>query len=378
MALGDTARAFLLLLISGVAALAQRSSIEVHSPSAKLLDTAPGRIVTASVVVANRGSQADQIAERLTLPPGCQKIAPPDLPFWVETGGQIVRVLAVLVPANMPAGRFEMHYAAQSRRDPSSSGSVDLAIQVTPVDNLELIVEQRPDMVFAGDTYPVKLRVTNHGNSRISVQLTHRSSLGFAVNADAAAFALEAGASREIVCSVKVDPAFAQHIRHAVTFDVTATSASGKTLTASQASVVEIIPRISGSRDPFHYLPMQVRLMTLAETDHVPQFQMEISGAGSLDEAGKHRARRIRCELSRRALGCGPRRPRLFAVSAHREAQPGARRGREVARRDDGRRCLLHEFALSPAQHGGTRRLRPAGTHPRLQPAGQRPAQVRR
>jgi predicted porin len=286
---GNKMRALLLLLISGAAALAQQSSIEVRSPSAKLLDTAPGRIITASVVVANSGSVTDEITERLTLPPGCQKIAPPDLPFRVEAGGQIVRVLAVLVPANMPAGRFELHYAAQSRRDPSLSGSVDLAIQVTPVDNLELVVEPRPDMVFAGDAYPVKLRVTNRGNSRISVQLTSRSSLGFAVSADAEAFTLVAGATREILCCVKVDAAFAQHIRHAVTFDVTATSPSGKTLTASQASVVEIIPRISGSRDPFHYLPMQLKLMTLAEAGHGAQFQAELSGAGSLDEAGKHR-----------------------------------------------------------------------------------------
>jgi hypothetical protein len=285
----DAARALLLWLISGAAALAQQSSVEVRSPSAKLLETAPGRIVTASVVVANRGTEADEIIERLTLPPGCQKVAPPDLPFRLEAGGQIVRVLAVLVPANMPAGRFDLHYAAQSRRDPSSSGSVDLAVQVTPVDNLELVVEPRPDVVLAGDVYPVKVRVRNHGNSRISVQLTHRSSLGFAVSADAAAFALEAGGSREIVCSVKTDKAFPKHTRHAVTFDVTATSTSGKTLTASQASVVEIIPLVSGNRDPFHYLPMQLRLMTLAETGHDAQFQAELSGAGSLDEAGKHR-----------------------------------------------------------------------------------------
>ena len=286
---GDTARALLLLLISGALALAQQPGIEVRSPSAKLIETAPGRIVTASVVVVNRGSATDEIAERLTLPPGCQKVAPPDLPFRVEAGGQIVRVLAVLVPANMPAGRFELHYAAQSRRDPSSSGSVDLAIQVAPVDGLELVVEPRPDMVFAGDTYPVKLHVTNRGNSRISVQLAHRSSLGFAVSADAAGFALEAGATRDIVCSVKIRPTFAQHIRHAVTFDITATSASGKKLVASQASVVEVVPLVNGSRDPFHYLPMLVRTMILAETDHAVQFQMELSGAGSLDEAGKHR-----------------------------------------------------------------------------------------
>lgn len=285
----DAARAVIVWLIAGAAALAQQSSVEVRSPSARLLDTAPGRIVTASVVVANRGGAADEFAEQLTLPPGCEKVAPPDVPFRLEPGGQIVRVLAILIPANMPVGRFDWRYAVQSRRDPSSSGSVDLAIQVTAVDNLELIVEPQPDMVLAGDTYPVKLRVTNRGNSRLDVQLTPRSSLGFVVTAEVNAFPLEGGASREIICRVKTDKAFARHTSHAVTFDVTASSPAGKTLTASQASVVEIVPLVSGKSDPFHLLPVQLRLTGIAETDHDAQFQAELSGTGSLDEAGKHR-----------------------------------------------------------------------------------------
>ncbi len=281
-------RSFLVGWIAMTSAFAQ-SGIEVRSPSARLLETAPGRIVTASVVVANRSGETDEFSERLTLPPGCEKVAPPDLPFRLDGGGQIVRVLAVAVPANMPAGRFELLYTAQSRRDPSSSGSVDLAIQVTPVDGLELIVEPRPDVVLAGDVYPVKLRVTNRGNSRLAVQLTQRSSLGFIVKLDASTFALEPGATREITCRVQTARAYAQHTRHAVTFDVTATSAAGKTVAASQASVVEIIPLVSGVSDPFHHLPMQLRIMALAETDHDPQMQVELSGEGSLDEAGKHR-----------------------------------------------------------------------------------------
>ena len=286
---GNVARAIVFLFLTGLSALAQRSDIEVRSPSAKLLDTAPGRTVTASVVVANRGGGNHEIIESLTLPPGCQRVAPTDLPFRLDAGGQTVRVLAVLIPSDMPAGRFELHYAARSRRDPSSSDSVAFAIQVTPVDNLELVVDPSPNLVIAGDVYRVKLRVTNRGNSRISAKLSSRSSHGFVLSTDATAFALAAGATREIVCSVKVGAAFAQHTRHAVTFDIAATSASGKSLAASQASVAEIVPRVSGSRDPFHYLPVQVRLMTLAETGHAPQFQAEISGAGSLDEAGKHR-----------------------------------------------------------------------------------------
>jgi hypothetical protein len=283
------ARALLLWLISGAVALAQQSSVEVRSPSAKLVETAPGRIVTASVVVANRGGEADEFAERLTLPPGCQQVAPPDVPFRLEAGGQIVRVLAVSIPAKMPAGQFSLRYTAQSRRDPSSMGSVDLAIQVIPVGAMEIVIDPRGDVVLAGDIYSVKLRVINGGNSRISVKLAHRSSLGFPVSADASAFALEAGASREIVCRVTTDKAFAKHTNHAVTFDATAISPTGTLLTASQAAIAEIIPLVSGNRDPFHHLPMQLRIMALAETGRAAQLQAELSGAGSLDEAGKHR-----------------------------------------------------------------------------------------
>ncbi len=283
----ELVRALILWLILATTAGAQ-SPVEVRSPSAKLLETAPGRIITASVVVANRSAEADEFSERLSLPEGCQRVAPPEVPFRLEAGGQIVRILAVMVPATMPAGQFSLRYTALSRRDPSAIGSFDFAIQVVPVDNLEIIVEPRPDVVIAGDAYFVKLRVTNRGNSRLAAQLAHCSSLGFTVTADASSFPLEAGASREIICRVQTDKAFASHTHHAVTFDVTATSVTGKPLSASQASVAELVPRASGNPDPFHHLPMQLRLTALAETGHALQFQAELSGAGSLDEAGMH------------------------------------------------------------------------------------------
>ena len=157
------------------------------------------------------------------------------------------------------------------------------------MNGLELIVEPRPDVVLAGDEYPVKLRVTNRGNSRITAQLTARSTLSFPVKMDASSFSLEAAESRDFTCTIQTDKAYAKHTQHAVTFQLAATSATGEALTARQSSVVELIPRISGSRDPFHYLPMQLKLSALSETDHTLQFQAELSGAGSLDEAGKHR-----------------------------------------------------------------------------------------
>ncbi len=285
----EAARALILWLLTAAAGLAQSAGVEVRSPSAKLLATAPGRIVTASVVVANRGSEAEDFTERLTLPVGCQKIAPADVPFRLEAGAQTVRVLAVQIPATMPAGRFDLRYLVQGRRDPSALGSVELTVQVAPVDRLELVIEPRTEPVLAGDKYPVRVRVTNHGNSRLPVRFSSRSSLGYRLLGMPTEFALEAGTSREIVGQVETDKKLAQRASHAVTCEVQATSASGEALTESQASVVELIPLISGSRDPFHRLPLQLKLSALFETDRDAQFQAELSGAGSLDEAGRHR-----------------------------------------------------------------------------------------
>ena len=286
---GEFTRALIACWLSAGAAFAQQSSVEVRSPAAKLLDTAPGKIVTASVVVANRGAEPDEFSERLILPAGCQRVAPPDIPFGLEAGGQIVRVLAIAIPAEMRAGHAVIRYSATSRRDPSSSGSFDFSVLVTPVDDLVFTVEPRPDVVLAGDKFAVKLQVTNRGNGRLAVQLTHRSSLNFPVSVDASSFALEAGATRELVATVQTGKDHAKHESHAVTFDVTATSSSGKVLTASAASVAEMIPLVSGERDPFHHFRMVVRQIAMVETGHDPQLQVELAGAGSLDEAGAHR-----------------------------------------------------------------------------------------
>lgn len=283
------APAVVLWLAALATACAQTSNVEVRSPSTKLVSATPGSIVTLSVVVGNRGGETDEFADRISLPPGCERVAPPELPFRLAPGGQVVRVLAVLVPANMPAGRHTLRYSVQSRRDPASIGLVDFEILVSSVDDLQLAIDPQSGPILAGDKYPIRLRVSNHGNSPVSARLTRRSSLGFAVSLETPEFNLEAGASREILCQVQTDKHFDRHASHVVSFDLAANSTTGKPLSASQASAVEIIPRISGKIDPYHQFPMQHRLIGIASTGQDAMMQAEFSGNGTLDEAGEHR-----------------------------------------------------------------------------------------
>lgn len=281
--------ALLLCLCGSAAAIAEPPTVEVRAPAAKLLETAPGRVVTASVVVANRGRSDGEFSEHVELPPGCQQVGPLTMPIRLNAGAEVMRILAVAVPANMPAGRCEWHYRVQNQNEPTSVAGTTFTMQVAAVDKLGLIVDPRTDLVLAGDVYPITLHLTNHGNSRLSVQVAARSSQGIPVKMKAAAFLLEGGATRDLECDVTTDKSFAQHTRHAVTFDATAITVSGKLLTASQASVVEIVPRVSGETDPFHHLPMQLRTVALSSNGQPSQFQAELTGEGSLDETGKHR-----------------------------------------------------------------------------------------
>jgi hypothetical protein len=285
----EAARALLIWLISCASAFGQESQIEIRAPAAKLIETAPGRIVTTSVTVANRTDAADEFDDRLTLPAGCQRVAPPPMPFRIDAGAEVMRVLAVFVPQNIAAGDHEVIYSAQSRRNPSWHESVRIALHVTPMERLRLEVEKPPAFVIAGDVYKIKLRLTNGGNAPLKGRLDATSTLGFALNLESSSLALEPLAAREIVCTVRTDKKFPQHTNDTVTFKVSATSASGKILTARQASIVEIIPVISGNRDPYQYLPVQYSTTTLAQSGRGPQVQIALSGGGWLDEEGKHR-----------------------------------------------------------------------------------------
>lgn len=266
----------------------QSSTIEVRSPSAKLAEVTPGKIVTASVVVANRGGDFDEINESFALPSGWTRIAPTDAPHRIEAGSQAIRVLAVNVPSTAESGIYRITYTAQSRRDPSSSATATFDITVSAVEELELEVESRPEPILAGDNYPIKVRVKNKGNGRIAIQLEAKSSLGYKLHLAPPTFALAPGETKELICRADTDKELQRLTNHTVTFDLRGVTPGGNTLTASQASVVDLIPLVSGDRELYHRLPLKLRQMTLLESGHEVRLQAELSGSGSLDEAGKH------------------------------------------------------------------------------------------
>jgi len=260
--------------------------VEVRPTSAELLEIEPGKIVTASFLVSNLTGGDEEFAEELTLPAGWHKIVSDEPTFNLEAEESQVRIMALLVPLSTPAGRYQIRYAVTSQRDYGISDTDSLLAVVLPLVKLEVLIEQKPEMVVGGDPYEVRLRVLNRGNSKIDVRMTVGSTPNYPVELDTSHMILEVGESQAKRLRVQTDEKLKRRITHILEIHAQAREERNGIVSVRQTVSVEVIPKITGETDPYHRLPVKVALV-LAGRDERTGFQAQVSGSGSLDEEGE-------------------------------------------------------------------------------------------
>jgi hypothetical protein len=279
---------FSFLLFSPSFAEDKGHGVEVRSTSPEILEVQPGKIVTGSFLVSNHTEAEEELSQRLTLPAGWQEIVADEFTLRLEAEEQQVRVVAFLVPITSPAGRYQIRYSIRSQRDYSIADSDTLSVVVLPVTNLEILVEDKPEMVIAGQTYQVRLRPVNRGNSRTHLKLKLKSNPDYPMKMDPSEIALEAGGSQIITVEVRTEEELKQRIRHTLEIKAEAEESKNGGASVGQTVSVEIIPKVTGVFDPYHKLPVQVALIGAGQ-DGENGFQVELSGSGALDEEGTQR-----------------------------------------------------------------------------------------
>ncbi len=281
-------RADLRLLLAGFLflfslrdAIAGNYQVRLISPS--LVETAPGKIVTAGLLVSNDTDHDQQLTEALALPPGWQQVAPTDPFFIVKANSQQVRVVALFVPAASPAGRFEVGYSMHGQRNLALADSVGFTVAVQTVYKTELLVDEQPPVVLAGESYDVLLRVMNRGNKRAVLRLQVESMPDYPVTYEHASLELAPGASQSVRLTVSTDGANHKRILHVLT--IKAVTESGAVV-ASKSAVVEVLPQVTGDSDPYYRLPTRLSFTAVKDSGKSAAFQTQYSGGGNLDEDG--------------------------------------------------------------------------------------------
>jgi hypothetical protein len=280
---------FLPLLFSVSFAEDNGHGVEVSSASSQLLEVEPGKIVTGSFLIYNRTQREEEFFEKLTLPSGWQEIASEEFPLKLEPEERQLRVVAFLVPVTSPAGRHQISYLVQSRRDLNIADSDTIAVVVLPVTKLQILVEEKPEVVIAGEAYEVRLRLANKGNSKTDLRLKIKPTPDYPLSMKPTEIALEAGKSQIIRLEVKTDEKLRKRIKNILEIKAETEESGNGVASLKQTVLVEIIPKVTGESDRYRRLPTQVAIVGAGQ-DGKSGLQAEFSGRGSLNE---DRTRRI-------------------------------------------------------------------------------------
>lgn len=262
--------------------------VEVRIASPKTAETEPGRILTASFLVTNNAAKEEEFLENINLPDGWQIITPAQFPFTLKSSEQSVRLVAFFLPATAPSGSYEITYAVKSQRDYAITDRDSFQVMVLPVVKLEILLEDKPEVVVAGESYDLKLRIVNRGNCAVKIGLKVEQYPEYPMEIEAKDITLEAGKSQGVRIKITTDEKLNQKINHVIQIKAEAKEIKKGVISAQKSIAVEIIPRVTGALDPFHRIPVRMSFIGIDENGKGGA-QVEFSGSGTLDEAGKKR-----------------------------------------------------------------------------------------
>jgi hypothetical protein len=279
---------FLLLVPSIGVAQDEGRGVELVLTSQRLIEAEPGKIVTASYLITNRTGREQDLYEKLGLPvvpDGWKPLAAFERPIFLGIDAQKVQLVTFIIPKDCPAGRYDVLYSLIDRRFNGIKSEETFTVVVSPVVKIDAVVEDKPDMVMAGDSYRVRMRLVNKGNNATTVRVEATGSPAYPITLDPIEATLEAGKSQLVQLSVLTDGKLRSKTNHVVEISAVTEAPDNTFVTEKRTVFVEILPRLVAAIDPRSRVPSRVSFIAVGENDD-GGMQIEYSGAGNLDEGG--------------------------------------------------------------------------------------------
>ncbi len=260
-------------------AVARQSRVlDVTSTKGTRVEALPGKLLTLSFRVTNTSTTRQRFESVISVPPGWRKLAG-ESQFDVESGASDIRLANISVPAEAPAGEYQLRYGIRDQTSPTPIEEVSVTVVVVAIRTVILRLMDSPRLVLAGEAYVSLFLLENNGNVPSIVDLKIRSSNGFPGVADSSLVHLKPGESRSIKVTVRTDVKLLARVKDIL--EVTAET--DRSVAASASSGVDVVPRVTGVEDLFVEFPIQATAR-LAGQQGKNGPQLEIVGVGPLDQ----------------------------------------------------------------------------------------------
>lgn len=264
--------------------------VEVRITSPKITETEPGRIVTVGFLVRNNTEGDEEFFENLKLPEGWQTVVSQEFPFRLKAREEGVRIAVFFVPPAAPSGSYEITYTVRSQKNYDITDVENFKVVALPLVKLEVLAEEVPETIIAGDSFSVRLRLINRGNAETKIELEKKGNFDWPIKVEPGEIVIGAGKSLTLSLSVRTDEKIEKKTKYILSVKATTEKIKNGVSSVQKTVSVDIIPRITGRFDPYHRMPARLSIIGAGGNgDEDEGMQLEFSGSGSLDEEGKKR-----------------------------------------------------------------------------------------
>jgi len=278
---------WILIAFSTASAVEHPAGIDVKSSLPSNADIFPGKIFTASFMITNRSSGARILSEDFELPHGWSRISSSESTFELQPGNNSVRLMAVKIPNDCPAGTHFVVYRLKSMTYHDVAFADTIAIEVPEVLNLGLSLTQVPHAIVAGDVWKIILTVSNNGNADLEVNTSIFSDEVNQVTAKPEAFTVKAGSSKQSHIILQSSKKLGRKTESIIKIQSIGRSTTGRQTAAAKTIRIQVLPKVSRQIDPYVRVPTTLKLTGTGDRSH-GAYQVEISGGGNLTEDGSN------------------------------------------------------------------------------------------
>jgi hypothetical protein len=276
---------FCLLVGLTVSLVSADEALMIQEPENDNLVARPRQVITAVFRVTNLFESEDEFLEELHLPEGWKMITSL-IPFQIAPAATQVRMVSFLVPSDAMAGDYEIIYSVRSRKYPHISDFKTLNIRVYEVRKIQLLFLNVPDLVMAGESFDVRLLITNASNVTDTILVDPGAIHPFQYKISKSQYILKPKQSDECHIQCSANPNLTQQMNGVL--QMTAFSKRQSDNRAVISRIIDLVPLQARKPDLYHRLPVSATLRTVWQNHPDRQgTQIDITGSGSLDEQGK-------------------------------------------------------------------------------------------
>ena len=248
-------RLWYIFLVLGAAALAAADQeILVRPGETDHFEADPGQSVTAVFTVTNKTGSSKDFIGTVQLPDGW-KLITREYPFTLSSQQQDLRLVSILVPNNCASGLYSVTYRVMGRQHPELSDEHTVTVRVTSVKKITLEILQKPEYVFAGNTYSVVFLVTNRSNASADLQFSAKTREAYPVDVTPFSGHLATSESKKVSVTVTTDSTIETNFIQRLNFKAVFAQETKHAFRA--VANIEVLPLAQKKRAGYHLFPIK-------------------------------------------------------------------------------------------------------------------------